>query len=93
MPIFFLAVGILLIIVAINDKMPELGGLIKEDFQPSGGAPSFTAWIIAIFVIGAVGYVKSLKPVANSFLVLIVIVMLLSNKGFFDKFTQAITKG
>lgn len=93
MPIVFLVLGILLIVVAINNKMPELGTLVKEDFQPSDNSPAFTSWIIALFVIGALGYVKPLKPVANTFLVLVVVVMFLSNGGFFDKFTSAIKKG
>lgn len=90
MPIFFLLVGILLIVVSINDKIPELGGLIKEDFQPAGSQPGFGVWIVAIFVIGSLGYIREFKPVANSFLALVVIVMLLSNRGFFDKFSSSI---
>lgn len=90
MPIFFLLVGILLIVVAVNDKMGELGGLIKEDFQPTGNTPGFHVWIIAIFVAGSLGYVRAFKPVANAFLLLIVIGLILSNRGFFDKFTSAV---
>ena len=90
MPIFFLLVGILLIVVGINDKMSELGGLIKEDFQPSGNTPGFHIWIIAIFVTGSLGYIREFKPVANAFLVLIILGLILSNRGFFDKFTSAI---
>lgn len=93
MPIFFLVIGIMLIVVAINDKMPQLGSLVKDDFQPSSGDPGFAAWIIALFVIGSLGYVKALRPLANSFLVLVVLVMFLSNQGFFAKFTSAIQKG
>jgi len=90
MPIFFLIVGVLLIVVAVNDKIPELTGLVKEDFKPSGNQPAFPVWIAAIFVIGSLGYIKSFKPVANAFLVLIVISMLLSNAGFFQQFTRAV---
>jgi hypothetical protein len=90
MPIFFLIVGVLLIIVAVNNKLPELTELIKEDFQPSGNQPAFHVWIAAIFIIGALGYIREFKPVANAFLVLIVVSMLLSNSGFFSQFTRAI---
>ncbi len=93
MPIFFLLIGIMLIVVSLNDKLPALGSLVKDDFQPSTGQPSFTAWIVALFVIGSLGYVKTLRPLANSFLVLIVLVMFLRNGGFFDKFYSAIQKG
>jgi len=93
MPILFLIVGILLIIVGINDKMSEFVALLKEDFKPSDGSPSFIVWILAIFVAGAIGYIKDLKPVANAFLVLIILGMLLSNKGFVPKFTAALKQG
>lgn len=96
MPIFFMIVGVLLIIVGVNDKMRELGALVKEDFSPSGGQASFASWLVAIFVIGSLGYIKSMKPVANAFLVLVVTVMILANNrrgtggGFFDNFTNAL---
>lgn len=90
MPIFFLFVGILLIVAGINNKIGELGELIKEDFQPNGNAPSFTIWIIAIVIAGAFGFVKTLKPISNAFLVLILVAMILSNRGFFTKFMEAL---
>lgn len=86
MPILFLIVGIFLIVVALNDKMKELGSLAKDDF--SLGKGGFVPWIVAIFVIGSLGYAKSFKPVANAFLFLVIIVMLLSNRGFFDSFAK-----
>lgn len=90
MPIFFLIVGVLLIVVGINDKMSELGDLIKEDFQPTGNQAGFQVWIIALFVAGSLGYIRSFKPVANAFIVLILVSLMLSNRGFFDRFTQAL---
>lgn len=90
MPIVFLLAGLMLIITALNNKMPQLGSLIKADFQPSQGDPGFVPWIITIFVIGALGYVKALKPISIAFLTLIVVVIFLSNGGFFDKFSSAI---
>jgi len=91
MPIFFLLVGALLIIVAVNDKMSELSGLIKDDFRPStGGVPGFPIWIVAIFIAGSLGYIKELRPVANAFLTLIIVSLILSNRGFFAKFKSSI---
>lgn len=90
MPIFILFVGIILVAVGINDKLPDLVSLIKEDFRPTSNVPGFHVWILAIAVAGAVGYIKPLKGFANAFLVLIIVVLILSNGGFFDKFTAAI---
>lgn len=72
----------MLIIVGVNNRLGELGGLIKEDFVPSDGAIGFPIWIVAIFAIGSLGYVRSLKPVSNAFLVLVMIGLILSNRGF-----------
>lgn len=83
MPLFILFVGILLTVVGINGKIPEFVGLVKDDFRPAGNIAGFHIWILAIFVVGSLGYIRSFKPVANAFLALLIIVMLLSNKGFF----------
>lgn len=90
MPLFILLVGILLVFAGINDKIGELGRLVKEDFSPSDGTPGFPIWVLVIFVIGALGYVKELKPISNAFLLLVFVVLIISNRGFFAKFTAAI---
>jgi hypothetical protein len=64
MPIVILAIGVMLVIAGINNKMGELGELLKDDFTSSGTIPPF--------------------------LVLIIVGMLLSNKGFFPKFAEAL---
>lgn len=91
MPIFILFVGVMLVVVGINNKLPELTALLKEDFKPSNGQAPFQVWIVAIFVTGSLGYIKSMRPVANAFLVLIIVTLLLSNKGFFAQFNAALT--
>lgn len=96
MPIFALFVGVLLIGAGINDKLPDLMELLKDDFSPSNGQPSFLAWIFAVGCVGALGYVKQLKPVANALLFLIIIVLLLHNTnrsgtgGFFVTLSKAL---
>lgn len=90
MPLFFLIIGILLVIVGINDRVDDLNTLLKEDFAPSDGQPSFLLWVLIIGVIGLLGGIKSFKPVSNAFLVLLVVVVLLTNKGFIAQFTTSI---
>lgn len=90
MPIFILFIGVLLIVAGINNKIPELIALVKEDFRPTENVPGFHVWIIAIVVTGAFGYVKEFKPVANAFLVLVIVGLVLSNGGFFRKFRDAL---
>jgi hypothetical protein len=95
MPIFLFFVATLLIAAGLNNKTEELKSLLAEDFTPSDGRPGFATWIVALFVIGAVGYYKPLKPFSTAFLVLIILVMFLTNGnpaspngGFFARFTQ-----
>ena len=90
MPLFILLVGIILVAAGINNKIPDLITLLKEDFKPSGGETPFQLWILAIAAVGAIGYVKPLKGFANGFLVLVMIGLILSNGGFADKLTQAL---
>lgn len=90
MPILILFVGIVLVAAGINNKIPELIGLVKEDFRPSDGSPGFHIWILAIVAAGSIGYIKPLKGLANGFLALIILGLLLANGGFFDKFTSAL---
>ena len=93
MPILFLFIGIMLIISGAKGTTQELGALIKEDFAPSDGSVSFGAWLVALLLVGAMGYIPKVKPLANSFIVLIFVGMMLSNTGFFKQFTDAVRIG
>lgn len=96
MPLFILVVAIVLIAAGINNKLGDLTTLLKDAFSPDDGSTPFQIWIIAIFVVGSLGYVKELKPLANAFLTLVVIGLILAQQskngsgGFFEKFMQAI---
>jgi hypothetical protein len=93
MPILFLAVGIALLIAAIrntlvtNGSNPGLFTLLQQDFTSSN---NFGIWILAIVILGALGYVPALRLISNGLLLLIVVVILLSNKGFFSQFQSAV---
>lgn len=93
MPLFFLLIGILMVVIGLNDRVSDLGHLITEDFKPSDGSPSFIIWIFVIGVLGLIGNNKSIRPAANAMLLLVVVVMLLSNKGFFTKLSSSIQQG
>lgn len=60
---------------------------LKSDFTGPG---NFLYWGIALWVIGAAGYYKPLKPLSNAFLGLVILVLFLSNKGFFQQFMSQI---
>jgi hypothetical protein len=90
MPLLILFIGIVLVAAGINNKIPDLMQLLKEDFRPSDNSPGFHVWVLAIVGLGALGYVKPLKGLANGFLVLVILGLILSNGGFFTQFTAAL---
>lgn len=90
MPFILLGVGILLVVLAVKGTQRQFFKLLVGDFTGSG---NFIYWVVAILVIGAVGYIPKLKALSNSFLVLVMLVIFLSNKGFFNSFNDQIKSG
>lgn len=89
MPFALAIIGITIFVTALRGTTSTLFGLIKDDFTGNG---NFIYWVLSILVIGAVGYVKKLQPIANGFLLLVMIVLLIGagNKGFFAQFMAGI---
>ena len=101
MRIVALIFGAVLILVAVRDTYEDsasgsgdgqgLWPLLKKDFEP-GAQGNFLAWFAAILLIGMLGYAEPLKPVANSMLALLILVLFLSNGGFFAKLKEAVSQ-
>lgn len=87
MPLFLLIAGIILLTAAIRNKQDLLFATLKDDFT---GPNNFLYWGLSIFVITFVGYYKPLKPLSNAFLVLVIIILFLSHRGFFESFMAQI---
>lgn len=87
MPYALIVAGIILTVAGVRNTQGALFGLIGGDFT---GPRSFIWWSLSIVGIGAVGYVPSTRGLANAMLALILIVLVLANKGVFAQFTAAI---
>ncbi len=99
MPLAFIAIGVLFLVAGIRGTVEDKNGqpglitLLKGDFT---GSNNFLVWMLALWVIGAIGYIPGAKALANAFLVLVIVVMLLANNknnpgnGFFAQFNAAI---
>lgn len=94
MPLALLIIGALFITAAVRGD--KCGGkqcadvlfeTMKSDFT---GPNNFIYWGLALFLIGAAGYYKPFKPFSNAFLGLIILVLFISNRGFFAKFMEQI---
>ena len=89
MPVVILVIAVLLLFAGLNNQLPALSALIKDDWEPSDGSVSFGVWILAIIIVAVLGYAKALKPFSNAFLVLIFVAIMLANNkstganGFF----------
>lgn len=88
MPFALLIVGVLLVTSGVRNTYPQLFSLVKGDFSGSG---SFLHWALAILIVGSLGYVDELRPFSRGFLALLIVVLFLSNGGFFAKFQQQIS--
>jgi hypothetical protein len=87
MPLIFLAVGVLFLVSAVRGTQGSLLALLKDDFT---GQNNFLIWIAAVAMIGLIGLVDDFRAVSNAFLGLIVLVILISNKGFFSQLTAGL---
>jgi hypothetical protein len=87
MPIILLVIGTLFLTAAVRGKQQLLFDTLKDDFT---GPHNFIYWGVSLFVIGALGYYKPMKPLSNAFLGLVIIVLFLSNRNFFDRFMSQI---
>ena len=90
MPYALLFIGTVLIVAGIRNTQGQLGKLLVSDFT---GAGNFIYWIIAIIVIGSIGYIQGFEKFSRAFMTLIIVGLLLSNQGFFTQFLSAIQSG
>jgi hypothetical protein len=97
MPFALAIIGLFLLIAAVRgtaDGPNGLFALVSGDFtQP----PGFAYWMVAILIVGAVGYIPKAKPISVAFLWLVVLVLFLSKGdptkvggGFFTQFVQGL---
>jgi len=94
MPFALLIIGAVLLVSAIRNTQGDLFTLVSGDFT---GQNNFIFWLVAILIIGAVGYIPKVKPLSVAFLSLVVLVMFLAkgdptkaSGGFFEKFTAGL---
>lgn len=87
MPLALIIVGAVMIVSAVRGTTAQLGAQLKQDFS---GNSSFLKWAAAILFIGIVGYYAPAKKFSYAFLALILIGMILSNRGIFAQLQSAL---
>jgi hypothetical protein len=82
MPIVFGFAGILLIVAGVRGQTTQLFSLVKSDFS---GQPNYFEWMMAIFLIGVIGYIKELSTISRMFMILVAAGLLYKNKQVFSQ--------
>jgi hypothetical protein len=90
MGIVFALVGLVLIVTGAQDTYVALGDQLRTDFT---GPKNFTYWFAALVMVGALGAIPALHTFSRTFMALILLALLLSNKGAFAQFSAALAKG
>ena len=88
MPLFLIVIGLVFVIASVKGTHKEFFETVRSDFTGPG---NFIYWGLSIWVIVAIGYIKALKPLSDTFLVLIVLMLLLANRGFFARFMDILS--
>jgi len=85
MPFLLTAIGLILIVTGVRDTHMQLAAQLQKDFS---GQQNFGTWVLALGAVGSLGYINELRTFSHYFLALVLIAMVLSNRGFFQKFSE-----
>lgn len=83
-------IGLILIVTGSRNTYAGFGAQLQSDFT---GSNNFITWIVALGVVGALGYIKNLRTFSHYFMALIIVGLFLSNGGFFQNFQKALATG
>jgi hypothetical protein len=87
-PIAFIIIGVVIAVAAWRNTYRDLGTLLAGDFT---GTNSFLVWLGALGIIGAFGYVKGLEQPSRAMIALIIIAIMISNRGFWPNLQSALS--
>jgi hypothetical protein len=87
MPFLLIVIGIAAVATGANGTYAAFFAQLRSDMV------GFTGYAAAIGGVGALGYVKDLEPLSRMFMALIIVSLILSNQGFFQKFAADLKAG
>jgi len=70
MPFALTFLGLMLIITGFQDTYKQAGSLVRSDFS---GPNNFLFWLVAILIVGSLGYIKGLETFSKTFMALLLI--------------------
>jgi hypothetical protein len=90
MPFILLLFGGMFVIAGYQKSAPCLFHQLGQDFNPHS---QFWRFALGIGIVGAAGYIKPIRPIANGFLALVLVLLVLHNGKFFQQFTAQLLPG
>jgi len=90
MPFALVIIGLIMIVTGARNTHVAFAKQVQSDFT---GQNNFLTWVVALGAVGSLGYVDKLRQLSHYFMALIIIGMLLSNRGFFAQFSKALATG
>jgi hypothetical protein len=90
----FFLIGLIVIVAAFRKKHVELWELVKSDMTGEG---NFVYWVMAIVFLVVLGSIKKIEPIADAFLGLVILVIVLSayknNQNLMQSFLDQVKRG
>lgn len=90
MPFALVIIGLVMIVSGARDTYRELGAEVVEDFTGPG---NFFYWMLALGALGLVGTIPNFRDFSRAFMALVIISMIIANRGFAANLSDAIAKG
>lgn len=80
--------GILLLVASVRDTQADLLALVKGDLS---GPNNFVEWIVALALVGAIGYIPKMRSFSIALLALVLLAIFLKKgQGFFDQLNSTV---
>jgi hypothetical protein len=85
LPFAFGVAGLLLITAGVRGQTSNLFSLLKSDFT---GPQNYFEWMVAIFLVGSIGYIKQLSTISRLFMIIVGAGLLYQNRNVLSQLTS-----
>lgn len=83
-------IGLMMIISGARDTYAAFGKELVEDFTGPG---NFLYWLVALGFLGAIGSIPQFRSFSRAFMALVLISMVIANRGVAAQLSEAISRG
>lgn len=92
MPLVLIIFAAAAIVIGARGQANAAGSLIVGEITGSDGKEGFAPWVLAVLIIGVLGYIKNVKVFSDAFIALIILAIFLKDgQGFFANLQSALS--